>query len=126
MRTSLAAVVAAAIALAGCGASSGGKGRTVTVEAGGPVTVTAHEYRFDPKTIVAGGGSPLTLTLRNGGSLAHDLRVRRGGRDVGGTGIFTPGQSQTVRLSLPPGSYQFLCTVGDHAQLGMRGTLVVK
>ena len=26
----------------------------------------------------------------------------------------------------PPGSYQFLCTVGDHAQLGMRGTLVVK
>ena len=73
---------------------------------------------------MAGGASPLTLTLRNGGSLAHDLRVRRGGRDVGGTGIFTPGQSQTVRLSLPPGSYQFLCTVGDHAQLGMRGTLI--
>src|SRR5437764_15442710 len=84
MRTSLAAVVAAAIALAGCGASSGGKGRTVTVEAGGPVTVTAHEYRFDPKTIVAGGGgSPLTLTLRNGGSLAHDLRLRRRRHDLG-------------------------------------------
>ena len=126
MRTSPAAAIAAVIALAGCGASSGGKGRTVTVGPGRPVTVVAGEYHFDPKTIVVRGGGPLTLTLRNRGSLAHDLRVQQGGRDLGGTGIFTSGQSQTVHLTLPPGSYQFLCTVDDHAQLGMKGTLVVK
>jgi plastocyanin len=126
MRTPLAATIAAAIALAGCGASSGGKGRTVTVGSGGPVTVSAHEYRFDPKTIVVRGGGRLTLSLRNRGSLAHDLRVQQGGRDLGGTGIFTSGQSQTAHLALPPGTYQFLCTVDDHAQLGMKGTLVVK
>ena len=29
-------------------------------------------------------------------------------------------------VSMAPGTYEMLCTVGDHAQLGMRGTLMVR
>jgi uncharacterized cupredoxin-like copper-binding protein len=31
-----------------------------------------------------------------------------------------------VRLRLEPGTYEMLCTVGDHAQLGMKGELTVR
>jgi uncharacterized cupredoxin-like copper-binding protein len=72
------------------------------------------------------GAGPLRIVLRNDGSVAHDIRLRRGGKDVGGTPSFAPGGSMAVRLRLAPGTYEMLCTVGDHAQLGMRGTLTVR
>jgi plastocyanin len=114
--------------VAGCGGSDAGQkgGRSVTVQPNAKLQVTAKEYRFDPQTIVVGGAGRLTIRLRNDGSLAHDIRVRRGDRDVGGTPSFPAGETRTAALELGRGSYTFLCTVGDHAELGMRGTLTVK
>jgi plastocyanin len=112
---------------AGCGGDDPQpSGRAVTVDSGGTVTVTAHEYAFDPDRLVVRGAGALTIRLRNDGDLAHDIRVRRGGRDVGGTPSFPPGRTESARLRLRPGRYELLCTVGDHAQLGMRGELEVK
>ena len=71
------------------------------------------------------GAGTLTLTLRNEGSLAHNLRVLRGDEDIGGTPTFPAGRSESARLNLQHGSYEMICTVGDHAELGMRGTLRV-
>jgi len=115
------------LAAAGCGGSKdGGPTRTVTTAPGATVTVSADEYRFDPNRVVVRGAGPLRIVLRNEGSVAHDIRVRRDGRDVGGTPSFAPGGRMAARLELRPGTYELLCTVGDHAQLGMRGTLTVK
>jgi plastocyanin len=97
----------------------------VTVPAGAPLRVSADEYSFDPNAITVKRGGNVALTLKNKGSLAHDLRLRRGGRDAGGTPAFEGGE-RTVRLELKPGGYEFLCTIGDHAELGMRGTLRVR
>lgn len=119
----------AALVAAGCGGSNdggGGGGRTENVAANGSVTVKAKEYGFDPKTIVVKGAGRLTIELDNDGSLAHDIRVREGDRELGGTPSFPPGESRKAALTLPHGRYEFLCTVGDHAELGMRGELVVK
>jgi plastocyanin len=119
----------AALVAAGCGGSGddgGGGGRTVSVAPNGGVMVTAKEYSFDPKTIVVKGAGRLTITLDNEGSLAHDIRVRAGDRELGGTPSFPAGESRKATLTLPHGRYEFLCTVGDHAELGMRGELVVK
>jgi uncharacterized cupredoxin-like copper-binding protein len=44
---------------------------------------------------------------------------------VGGTPAFQGGK-RTAHVKLEPGRYEFLCTVGDHAELGMRGTLRVR
>ena len=123
----LAVPCALLLAAAGCGGGDGGNpSRTVTTAAGGTVTISADEYRFDPDRVVVRGPGALRIVLRNDGSVAHDIRLRRGGKDVGGTPSFAPGGSMAARVSLKPGTYEMLCTVGDHAQLGMRGTLTVK
>ena len=74
--------------------------------------------------MLAGAGT-LTLTLRNKGALAHNLRVFRGDEDIGGTPTFPAGGSESARVNLEHGSYELVCTVGDHEELGMKGTLRV-
>lgn len=123
--------LAAAAALAGCGGGSDKDepGRTVTVQAGKPIPVSGTEYKFDPETIVvtgAKGPTKVEIVLKNDGSLAHDLHVLKGEQDLGGTPVFTGGKSETTTLELAPGDYKFICTVGDHANLGMEGKLTVK
>ena len=111
---------------AGCGDDDDKPGRTVTTQSGRAVHVVADEYSFDPETIVLTGGGPLRVALENRGSLAHDLRVFDGGTEVGGTDIFTGGKTKRATIRVAAGEYEFLCTVGDHAELGMKGKLVVR
>jgi plastocyanin len=111
---------------AGCGDDNDTPGRTVTVQTGKTVTVVAKEYSFDPETIVLSGGGKLTVELDNEGTLAHNLRVLDGGKDIGGTPTFAGGEPRSGSLNLKPGDYEILCTVGDHAELGMKGKLEVK
>ena len=49
----------------------------------------------------------------------------RGDEELGGTPSF-PAASESTRLNLEHGSYEMVCTVGDHAELGMTGTLEVE
>jgi plastocyanin len=116
--------LAALVVLAGCGGDAGEPRRTVTVPAGQPANVSGREYRFDPSGLVVAAGK-VRLRFSNEGSLAHDLRVFRGSRDLGGTPAFQHG-TRTAQLDLPPGTYRMECTVGDHAELGMRGSLRVR
>jgi plastocyanin len=111
----------------GCGGDdSKQSSRTVTVDAGGTVKVTAREYAFDPDRVVVTGGGPLTIELENDGDLAHNIRVLGDGEEVGGTSSFPSGRTESATLRLRPGKYELLCTVGDHADLGMKGELEVK
>jgi plastocyanin len=123
----LAAPLAVVALVAGCGGDDEDKpGRTVTVGGDRAVEVTAHEYSFDPERIVIEGSGPRTIELRNDGDLAHNLRLRRHGREVDGTPTITSGRTAGVLLPLERGKYELLCTVGDHAELGMTGELEVK
>ena len=111
----------------GCGGDdSKQSSRTVTVDDGGTVKVTAREYAFDPDRVVVQGGGSLTIELENDGDLAHNIRVRRDGEEIGGTPSFPSGRTESATVRLQPGKYELLCTVGDHAELGMRGVLEVK
>jgi plastocyanin len=121
-----------AVALAGC--SSGGdkkknEGSTVSVGHGQPIAFGASEYKFEPSKVIVNSGttkpSVVRFAMRNNGSLAHDLHIEKDGKDLGGTPIFGPGQTQSGQATLSPGEYEFICTVGDHAGLGMKGTLTV-
>ena len=86
----------------------------------------ADEYSFDPSTIVLQGAGTLAVTLQNEGSLAHNLKVLRGDEEIGGTSTLPAGQSGSARLNLEHGNYRIICSVGDHEQLGMTGTLRVR
>jgi plastocyanin len=117
-------LAAFALLVAGCGGGDR-PGRTVTAPAGGAVRVVAKEYSFDPSTIVMKQPGTLRLTLDNRGSLAHDVKVEKDGRVIGGTPPFPAGETRSASVRLASGTYEFICTVGDHAELGMKGTLKV-
>ena len=111
----------------GCGGDdSNQSSRTVTVDGGGTIEVTAREYAFDPGRVVVNGGGPLTIELTNDGDLAHNIRVRSDGEEIGGTSSFPSGRTESATVRLRPGRYELLCTVGDHADLGMKGELEVQ
>jgi plastocyanin len=113
--------------LAGCGGDDDEEPtRSVTVNPNSTLRVTADEYSFDPGRVVVRGAGPLTIRLRNDGDLAHNLRIERDGEDIGGTPTFRGGQTQSGRVNLEHGRYELICTVGDHAELGMRGELEVR
>ena len=88
--------------------------------------MTAKEYSFNPARVVVSGAGRLTIRLKNAGSLAHNLELRKGDEEVGGTPTFPGGETRSGRVNLEHGRYEMLCTVGDHAELGMTGTLEVK
>jgi len=101
----------------------------VTLKAGQPLAVTAREYKFDPKNVnVDAGGKATTVSIKlhNAGGLAHDLRIGKGGSELGGTPIVLGDKDAGATVKLAPGSYTFFCSVGDHEQLGMKGRLTVR
>ena len=115
--------------LAGCGGDDEqpAEGRALTVQADRGVRIVAREYSFDPaEVVVTGGGGRLRITLDNRGSLAHNAKLERDGRVVGGSPTFQGGQARSGSVRLPPGRYRLVCTVGNHAQLGMEGELEVR
>ena len=124
MTRSALTLAALALLAAGCGGNDR-PGGTVTAPAGGSVRVSAKEYSFDPSTIVVEGAGTLRLTLANNGSLAHNIKVEKDGRVLGGTPAFPAGETRSATVRLGSGAYEFVCTVGDHAELGMKGTLKV-
>jgi plastocyanin len=123
----LAAPLAVVALVAGCGGDDQEEpGRTVTVDGGGAVSVIAREYSFDPERVVVEGGGQLAIELDNDGDLAHNLRLRDGDRDIDGTPSIPGGRTVSLMTRLEPGTYEMICTVGDHAELGMTGELEVK
>ena len=131
MRTLLTALALApaALGLAACGGDDkgGGGGPAVTFKKGQPVHVKGQEYKFDPgKIVIEGGGGSTTVEFENAGSLAHNLEIQKDSAKVASSPTFQGGETKSFTADLQPGEYTILCTVGDHAQLGMKGKLTVK
>jgi plastocyanin len=122
-------VALACLLLAGCGGGDkGSSGSAIAhVRAGQPLRVAAHEYRFSPgKVVVESEGGPLRAELDNRGSLPHNLKILGDGAEVGGTATIPGGRRARASVSLAPGRYTLICTVGNHADLGMIGELQVE
>ena len=128
MRRALPVLIALAAGLAGCGDEGSDSKGSVTVESGQPVRVKGYEYGFDPGTITVrgGGGGPVRFELSNDGSLPHDLHVRKGDDELGGTKAIGEGEDASASVTLAPGEYEIYCSIGDHADLGMTGKLTVE
>lgn len=133
----------AALAVTGCGGTEDPPDIPRTGVAGKPLTLTAREYLFTPnritlrrgtgdagstRTTADGGAAPTRqrIALRNQGELAHNIEIFEGDRRVGKLRSFPPGRTRSLTVSLPPGSYRFVCTVADHDEKGMRGTLALR
>lgn len=113
----------------------------LNASASGRATVSAQEFAFSAGRIDARAGR-LRLTLRNRGTVAHEIVLLRtdagattlpgqGGRvseatAVGKVPLTAPGSSRTAGFTLKPGRYLFVCNVVGHYASGMRGRLVVR
>jgi plastocyanin len=124
---SLGALLAVAALPAGCGEGPVVPARDHTIG------LRLDEYRILPKRVSAPAGR-LRLIVRNTGILTHNVVVERVSSDPTATPVVIartvtvhPGQrSPVVTFTLAPGTYKLACTIGNHDDLGMTGTLIVK
>jgi len=58
--------------------------------------------------------------VKNNGTIEHDFAI-----SGHGTPTIEPGGSADLTVTLQPGDANYLCTIGEHASLGMIGTLHV-
>ena len=111
--------VLAAVFASGCGSPD-----PVRVQ-GRTIDIRLEEFRFVPQTITATPGRT-TITVRNAGVLAHNLKLLRRGVEVGGTDTIQHGQTTSTTVTLRRGTYRMVCTIANHDDLGMYGSLVVR
>ena len=83
------------------------------------------DFFISPQNVRAEPGR-LTVAVANRGRLGHNLRVRGARGEPIKVTTLLPGEEATVSATLAPGSYRMLCTVANHEELGMTGTLVVR
>jgi plastocyanin len=100
------------------------------------VSLTAEDFRFTPDLVRVNGGVPLTLSIYNAGREIHEfdsplLVYAPGGltpktdKSAPANGILLlPGQTVSVALAPPPGTYLYICRRKGHAN--MTGTLIVE
>jgi plastocyanin len=113
------AVLVAGLLASGCGSPD-----PVRVH-GRSIDVRLEEFRFVPQTIEATPGRT-TITARNAGVLAHNLKLLRRGVEVGGTDTIQHGMTATTTVTLKRGTYRMVCTIANHDDLGMYGSIVVR
>jgi plastocyanin len=119
----LARATAALVALAVAG-GCGGEQPTAVVR-DDSVEITLDEFLIAPQNLTARPGR-ITFRVTNRGRLRHSFRLwRPDGAPVEIESILPA--DDTVRVGeLAPGEYRMVCTVSNHAELGMTGRLVVR
>jgi manganese oxidase len=88
------------------------------------VEVMLSDFAIEPATIAVPAETPLSITVMNHGEAAHTFGVTVDGSTIE-TAAIDPGGTVPLDLpALPEGSYDALCTVPGHADLGMVATVV--
>lgn len=83
--------------------------------------VSMIEYAFEPDPIEVKTGA--VIEVENDGSIVHNLAIPD--EDVSSPDV-QPGEQGEVTIDLDPGEYDAICTIGNHADLGMTTTVSVK
>ncbi len=109
-----------AVALAGCGSAPPAERAQR-----GHVEVRLDDFHIDPQRIRARPG-PTTFVATNEGRIGHNFRLRRGSGEPLKITTLLPGEHDTAEVDLKRGDYRMVCTVANHEELGMTGTLIVR
>ena len=86
-------------------------------------TVKGTSFSFAPSIITVKKGDKIRITLDNTGGF-HDLKIDE--FNVATKKIQT-GQQDAIEFTADKtGSFEYYCSVGEHRQMGMKGTLIVE
>lgn len=113
---SLFAAAAAAVLLT-TGAAGAAEAATVLK------VTTSSGLTYNAKVLKAKAGK-VTSRYANSSGIDHNVRIRLGTKQIGGTKTLTKGTT-SVTLTLRKGTYSFYCSVDSHEKAGMKGTLKV-
>lgn len=87
------------------------------------ITVVGSDFSFDTSTITVNKGDTVTIIFKNTDGI-HDWVVDEFNARTSRIGV---GKSAAVTfVANKTGSFEYYCSVGNHRQMGMRGTLIVK
>ncbi len=88
------------------------------------ITVKGGEFYYQPNEIRVKKGTKVTVTFINENGL-HDWVLE--GYDNVRTAKLQGGKSETLTFTADKaGSFTYYCSVGQHRQMGMKGTLIVE
>jgi plastocyanin len=121
----LLAVLLVACLAAGTAGAAGCGGQDRVRAKRGTLTMELTDFRIKPQDIRARTGTA-TVAIVNRGRLPHNLKVMSGDRTQIGFTTILPGARASKVRDLRRGRYDLICTVANHAELGMHGTLVVR
>jgi plastocyanin len=79
---------------------------------------------YDVRNATAAAGND-TIRLVNRSPVPHNVTIARGPKTVAATKTIQ-GSTTAVTATLDSGKYVFYCSVDEHRQAGMQGTLTVK
>jgi plastocyanin len=89
------------------------------------VRIVLDDFSIRPQT-VRGRDGRLRFDIVNRGRAGHNFRLRRGPGEPLKVTTLLPGDSESITADLPAGDYRMVCTVANHEELGMYGTLVLR
>ena len=86
------------------------------------IKIEAFGYGFTPKTIEVAKGEKVKFVITNKGGM-HDFTMK----DFNiSQGLSSTTPTVVEFSSDKAGTFEFICSVGNHAAMGMKGTVVVK
>jgi len=89
----------------------------------GDVTVTMIDIDFEPSQFTIPADTDVVVFLPNEGQLEHNFTVD----ELGVASETIPGgETTTVTINAPAGTYEYYCSVPGHREAGMVGTLLVE
>jgi plastocyanin len=111
---------AALVAVPGCGG-----GDPPAREPDRRVAMVLDDFSLTPQRVRMPAGEA-RFDLVNEGRIGHNFHVVGGSGEPVAVTTLLPGDRETATARLKHGDYRMLCTVSNHEELGMYGTLVVR
>ena len=118
-------LVAAMIAVAGCGGDDdGGSEETTNGTSSQTFSIVESDFTLNPATVTVDGPGTYTFEATNDGGVDHSLEIEGNGVEEE-TDTIGPGESASVTVDLESGTYEMYCPIGNHRDLGMSGEITV-
>jgi uncharacterized cupredoxin-like copper-binding protein len=90
------------------------------------VLIEAKSFEFRPNIIKVNGPGPLSLDIKNVGSIEHNFTLKNPAGEIITSVSLPEGKTVTVEIVLPrSGMYPFYCDKPFHASFGMKGEIEV-
>jgi plastocyanin len=123
-RTTATLACAGLLAAAGCGGDEETDGGGAPA-GGGAERVVLSDFAIEPKELTVQAGK-VTFDVVNEGKAPHRLEIEGQGQELATETLEGTGDETTLEADVQPGTYEWYCPIGQHAERGMKGTLTVE